>query len=483
MPVIFTEQFNYASPLQRMRSTGGSILVLSDFHLGAGLNHSDNYTGTENFIADQSFKRLLNFLDNTADGKRNTLVINGDLVDFLRISAIPETDEEIASWQTQLALLGVLKSPEELKQSINKRERKFGLQTNDYKSVWKLMVAARGHRAVFSSLATWLQNGHQIIMLKGNHDLEVFWKLVRDAFKLEFCKAIDSMDSRGLQAIADEIVGPNLAFCDHALIIDETMYFEHGHRFERFTAVDGSPTLTNKLELNLPFGSFFNRYLINKIELAYPYVDNIRPRQNILSILIRERFPLAVKLLFCYLPLTIRVIPKKLYRYAFYFLLQFLAIIVLPLAITAFAIFKTIHIGNIKTTGIWGMILPVLKDLVFLSLSYFIGRIMSSLQLSSPSSFAPFTKDILEQYPGLRVVSFGHTHNPEKLTNENESSYYNTGTWIPVFEASAADLRIDKTYTILCIGPEQDNNHRKAELVRWNDDACRLDSLPLMERS
>src|SRR2546427_1927017 len=50
------------------------------------------------------------------------------------------------------------------------------------------------------------------------------------------------------------------------------------------------PVLKGGLELNLPFGSFFNRYLLNRIELVFPYLDNVRPRQNLLPMLFEKDF-------------------------------------------------------------------------------------------------------------------------------------------------------------------------------------------------
>ncbi len=125
---------------------------------------------------------------------------------------------------------------------------------------------------------------------------------------------------------------PQVSFADDKLLIEKKVYIEHGHRYENFTTVDGPAVLENGTELNLPFGSFFNRYLINRIELAFPYIDDVRPRQKILPILIRERFPLAIKMLFKYIPFCVLIIPKKQYSYAFRYLFQFFYIILIPSA-------------------------------------------------------------------------------------------------------------------------------------------------------
>ena len=121
------------------------------------------------------------------------------------------------------------------------------------------MIAAKGHRPLINSLAAWVNDGHRLIITKGNHDLEWYWKAVRDALKIELCKSIHFAAGADMQKIATDILDPRILFADQALVIDDQIYCEHGHRFERFTTVDGEAVLENKKELNLPFGSFFNR--------------------------------------------------------------------------------------------------------------------------------------------------------------------------------------------------------------------------------
>jgi hypothetical protein len=62
-------------------------------------------------------------------------------------------------------------------------------------------------------------------------------------------------------------------FCQECLQLGN-LYIEHGHRFEATTAVKGAPTLTRApSELNLPLGSFVNRYIINRLEGLEPFLD------------------------------------------------------------------------------------------------------------------------------------------------------------------------------------------------------------------
>ncbi len=105
------------------------------------------------------------------------------------------------------------------------------------------------------------------------------------------------------------------------------------------------------------------------------------------------------------------------------------------------------------------------------------------LQLSSPGGLGTYAAKLFEQNKRLKLVTFGHTHNPEQKTMTGSTQkYYNTGTWIPVFENNAASVRFDKTYTLLHITLDEAGSLKRSQLIRWNDDALRIDEQVLIER-
>ncbi|HEU4904277.1 MAG TPA: hypothetical protein VFT06_15835, partial [Flavisolibacter sp.] len=118
--------------------------------------------------------------------------------------------------------------------------------------------------------------------------------------------------------------------------------------------------------------------------------------------------------------------------------------------------------------------------------AYYIGKFILSWLFKKEPAFADDARQILAANPNLEAVLLGHTHNPEQYnfaTSEITATrinrwYFNTGTWIPVFETSSADVRFDKTYTFIAIDLTEDPPCREF-LQRWNDDALRVDSLPL----
>jgi UDP-2,3-diacylglucosamine pyrophosphatase LpxH len=485
-------------------SNGRPAYVLSDLHMAAGLNQNGNYEGTENFYYDQSFIRFLDHLQKNLPPAGAILVLNGDFIDFSRITNIPKAEDDFRRWQAALQKAGIDRSITDLRASIVKKETEYGLKTHDFKSVWKLMVCMEGHQPLFNRLVQWVRDRNELIIVKGNHDLEWYWPAVQCYLRavieveMETGKTVPEAASLAVGAeIRPSIASPKAAtvlpavlktgtrvhFVDHALTIDNKVHIEHGHLYERTTAVVGEPTVSNGEELNYPFGSFFNRYLINRLELSYPFLDNVRPSQNILPVLIRERFPLAIKVLFRYIPFMLLIIPKKLYWYTFKYLLNFLFIIVLPVLITGYAIYNTIKgsNGGLSTDGVPRFLLNLLQNFGFLFLSYIFGRIMAMVGLKAPASFSGPAEKIMQENPSIEAVLFGHTHNPEQKRLGGNRWYLNTGTWIPVFETTSADVRVDKTYTFVTVNCNEQPPCRE-RLQRWNDDAGRVDTMNLNDK-
>ncbi|GAA4320204.1 hypothetical protein GCM10023149_19350 [Mucilaginibacter gynuensis] len=480
-----TDTLSYGRPVVNYHFAGDDIFVISDLHLAEGKDKDGNYNGAENFFADASFQRFIHRLMQKRKEGSGMLIINGDMIDYLRIGRVPVSDADFTQWQQALAAIGISKTKPELTKAVNDKERKYGLKTDDYKSVWKLLLCAGGHAVVFASLAEWLAGGNKLVIVKGNHDLEWYWPAVRNYMDHLMAQNIAARATISAAEAMDKYVRPNLSYVDDSFIINNEIYVEHGHRYEKFTSVDGPAQLENCDELNLPFGSFFNRYLINRIELSYPYIDNVRPSENILPVLIQERFPLAVKMLFHYLPFTLMVIPKRQYKYALKYLFQFLLFIALPIVLAGLVLWSSIG-SSIKLpefSGIGKMIFNVVKSLSLLILSYFMSRLFAMLQLSSSGGLSEFAAKLFERNKHLKLVTFGHTHNPQQKSMPGVAQkYYNTGTWMPVFENNAASVRLDKTYTLLHITLNATGSLNRSQLIRWNDDALRIDEQVLIER-
>ena len=467
---------------------GRDVYVVSDLHVAAGRGPDGNFTGTENFFADDSFARFLQDLRSQKKGL--VLVINGDFVDFLRVDRRPISDADYASWEEALARIGIPRSIEDLRASISSKEKTYGLKTDDYKSVWKLLCSVNGHPQLFEALAAWVCGGEQLVIVKGNHDLEWYWPAVRNFLRLVIADRAARLLRRPVDTVLRSIVLPNICFVDDALLVDNQIYIEHGHRYDKFSKVIGGPVLGNGTELNLPFGSFFNRYLINQIELVYPFIDNVRPREKLLPLLVREHFPLALRVLFDHIPFALLSIQKRYYWYMLSRAAVYALAIGIPVVFVLIrywtdinALIDTLH--GPTATGIPGLLLDQLsrfaQSSIALVFSYLLARLVAFFQLDEPVSLASFATPCFETSPGCRFVTFGHTHDPEQF-HEQVHWYHNTGTWIPIIDVDSAEIREDKTYTFLSYRREPDGSFGSTTLQRWDDEAGRAQRLVLLTR-
>ncbi len=467
---------------------GREVYVVSDLHVAAGRSKDGNFEGTENFFADDSFARFLSDLRRRKPG--TVLVINGDFIDFLRVNRVPRSEDDFEAWRTSLERIGIKKSVQELRQSITTKEETYGLKTDDYKSVWKLRCSAAGHPQMFRALGEWVAAGESLIIVKGNHDLEWYWLAVRNYLRLIVAEYARETLHRSVDDILKSVVLPNVTFIDDAMLVEGMVYIEHGHRYDRFSKPIGGPVLENGTELNLPFGSFFNRYLINRVELVFPYIDNVRPREKLLPLLFRERFPLALRVLFDHLPFALLSVQKRYYRYMFTRVLTYVLAIGVPAVFVIVRYWTDINdfIAGLQapgTRGIVGLLVDQLTSFALSTLglffSYALARIVSFFQLDEPSSLAQFAQEGFSASPKCRYVTFGHTHDPEQF-NFSEQWYHNTGTWIPVIDVDSADIREDKTYTFLHYHRKPDGSLGTSSLHRWNDEAGRVQQLILIDK-
>lgn len=501
---------------------GREVFVVSDLHIAAGRNPAGVYKGTENFFADESFLRFLDHAHAGLDGTDALLVINGDIFDFLRVTEYPGRVRparfskrvrhalkwdpigvpspppaaavlaQLAEWSAELAKVGIAMAPAALGADISSRERKYGLGTADYKTIYKMMRIRAGHAGFFEALARWLERGHTLLILKGNHDLELYWPAVRNYLRLILAENIAARTPGATVAdVLRTMVLPNVTFADDAVLIDTDFYVEHGHRYDKFTMVLDSPTLPKEPgQINIPFGSFFNRYLINRIELFYPFLDNVRPSGNVLPMLMKENFPLAVKVLLQHVPLLGRMLLTN-FRYLWFMLHRvfwFMLVLGIPVVYVVLALAHSPIVAEaekyVKENEVLSFLFGQLKAVASLLLAYVLSRVVAWFQLSEPDSLATFAR---ERFKGTayRIMTMGHTHNPGEYLWAGGRRFYNTGTWIPVIEISTADVREDRTYTFLHLVRDRFGALQPAAaglLQRWNDDAERADAQVLMER-
>ena len=103
------------------------LLVVSDLHLSEGCRPATNkYSTREDFFFDHEFARFLAYYRGAgrADGVRWHLIINGDMLDFLQVTAYQD-------------------APPELRRAS--RHLRYGLDCGEPETVYKMGKIAEGH--------------------------------------------------------------------------------------------------------------------------------------------------------------------------------------------------------------------------------------------------------------------------------------------------------------------------------------------------
>lgn len=138
------------------------------------------------------------------------LVIAGDLVDFVGMSIAPGDD--------------VL-----LETALSDEERLHGLGSSDDHAVWKMRAVAGRHPLVFDALARFVGEGHHLVVVRGNHDMDFHWEGARRAFVEALVERMPRLegDTEGRGSFEARI-----EFCPWFYYVEGLLYVEHGHQFD-----------------------------------------------------------------------------------------------------------------------------------------------------------------------------------------------------------------------------------------------------------
>lgn len=247
------------------------ILVVSDIHLGAGLRADGTYSRHEEFFYDHEFASFLKYYreKSRACGRPLKLVLNGDILDFLAVREVPDA--------AQAQKHGI---------QLSRNEMKYGMGTSETKSAWKVLRILEGHRVFFEALADFAAAGHDIVWIRGNHDIELYWTAVRREI-LNFLLAI----ARNRQADPDAVAG-RLCFVDWYYYEPGRVYIEHGNQYDPTNALEAQliPLLplgaydSDDRLLDYPIGELFARYVYSQVRSIDPYRTHVITFAHYLSV-------------------------------------------------------------------------------------------------------------------------------------------------------------------------------------------------------
>jgi UDP-2,3-diacylglucosamine pyrophosphatase LpxH len=502
------------------------FVVLSDLHLSEGVRpDTRRLSRLENFLSDRPFDRFLAHLENLAGQKRRpwTLVFNGDLLDFLRVTSIPDPDH-----------------PQPGLPHISLTKRKYGLGTSPAESKWQMERIVEGHPHFFRALARFLLSGQRVIIIKGNHDVNWFWPEVRYRFLelLEsFLSELRPQEASRETEIAEAL--DRLQIRPWCLHVGNLLYVEHGNQYDSVNAFRNFlyPLLSDpnspvdRYELDLPFGSFFIRYFFNKVEYQNPLAPSYRHSSAYFYSLWRRHFYETWYIVRNYFPYFFRTLsklqPRQGRRYRemqeqqgrlldkvgeecgrqkqmreiaglqeppFESKVEFFThILERPLkkitvaagGILLFSYLWSLVSGWILSSGMnlffrttfslllnYGFILTGLIMVLFILKP---SRSGTSYREAEPATLRKKAARIAEILQ-VKYVTFGHCHIEDiwKIPGR-DSWYFNTGTWSPFIDDEIRTIRPDLQFPVVVLEGTQ------ARLMRWNDATGELEDLPVLE--
>ena len=235
-------------------------LAVSDFHLTRGRFPAKGvWAATEDFFADDEFRRFLEYF--ASDQVPTTLIINGDLIDFLQILVSRDDSADLSAAGIQ----------------ENEIDWVYGLRCTETTATYQIDQAISGHSVLFQSLARFVSSeNNRVIFLKGNHDVQLFWPAVQEKIGRRLEGFVPENERRSIHE--------RVQFLPWCYYVPGLLYVEHGNQYEYTTSFENflRPVLPfeykgvpNQIELDL--SSLLVRYLTNRVEPVNPLADNIRP--------------------------------------------------------------------------------------------------------------------------------------------------------------------------------------------------------------
>ncbi len=223
-----------------------NTLVVSDLHLSdaqepiPGKPLWKRYKQRDLFI-DEVFDRFLaHFEGELPSGSE--LILNGDVFDFDSAMALPTERLFPVSWL----------------------ERRRGLGSEEAKSRFVMGRILQDHAVFVAALRRWVLAGNTVIVVIGNHDIELQWHSVR----------ADLVASLGLPDHLRDAV----RVCEWFYVSQGDTLIEHGNQYDSYClcADPIHPTIRwrGKRRVRVPFGNLAERYMLNAMGLFNPHVDS-----------------------------------------------------------------------------------------------------------------------------------------------------------------------------------------------------------------
>jgi UDP-2,3-diacylglucosamine pyrophosphatase LpxH len=416
-------------------------LVFSDVHLGSDVNEVSPRGRVRPSALDDELTALLDHYRTTPSRTRTGLwhlVIAGDFIDFVGMLIAPRFASSPSLVEHDDAGLG---SPAEV-------------------ALEKLARALERHPLVFAALGRFVEAGHSLTFVVGNHDVELLWPVVQRALREAI---VDHLPPSGRDRHLERIhVEPIFHW------IPGVMFVEHGHRYDP-TCVNVAalaPHHPRARDRMLPsLSDVLLRLIVRRVAtvdehghenegLGYYLNLVVRTGTRGIANLARAFFyaiAVAVKtwwhLVTGGLKAVRRLHRARLRRFAAFRrigwrrLRAFDALAVKPSIASLHAIFSTLLLDRVALFGVTPifvlgtLLLPASMNartaaaVALLTLARMLyGHLAKLRELDAAGRMERRAPAIARLFPA-RFVVMGHTHTPRSEPLANGATYINTGTW------------------------------------------------------
>lgn len=238
-------------------------IIVSDLHLSAGREAEGNLL--EDFGSDQDFSVFMSQIaaESEAAGADVELIINGDAFEMLQVPHVDTFDPE------------EVYAPEQYHSS------------SEADSIRKINIIIAGHRAFFDGLGRFIKVGpprRTVTFVKGNHDLNLHWPAVQDRIRW---------------AVAAEGDRTALLGFEERCISREGIYVEHGNQYaeavDRIEDMEEPHDHDKPGQLAIPLGSWFVMDVFNQVERDKYWIDGVKPITALLLYALAYDFSFAAK--------------------------------------------------------------------------------------------------------------------------------------------------------------------------------------------
>lgn len=437
------------------------------------------------FFFDTDWAGFLIHLNELSRGEPVELILNGDIFDFDTVTQIPEKPPfKVTIW-----------------------ERYFSLSPEPSKAIFKMSVIIKDHPVFFQALRDFILRGNTVIILPGNHDLEIFFYEVQNYIR----EALD------LPVIFES----QLIFGTWFYISNKDTLIEHGNQYDPFCVFE-NPLLPFRYgsgikTMLLPFGDRTTRTLINGMGYFNPHVDvsYVRDAKGYIRFFFKYLVSTQPFIMWTWIWRSLAAIGSLIWeRWNWKRLDVVTADLVHQQAQKAQVDpFKVLALKELGYTwaidDVWIMIQELWLDRAF----FFIGLLVASfmvwggLRLVLPVPlwavllfvlfWAPFiviysalqeSRLAKYKYPadellvrisqlmGIKRIVHGHTHEPAHFVRMGVE-YLNSGTWSPGF-LDVECLQKFQSQTFVWIYPQGGYHERKAEIREFKLNGLTLGSSP-----